>query len=244
MLITSIENNKVKEYMKLQQKKYRDRSNRFIVEGMHLVLEAYKSGLIEEVILEKDEVLPIDVPIVYTTKEVIQKISNLDHPVSVLALCKKKEEVKELGNRVLLLDGIQDPGNLGTIIRSALAFSIDTIVLSEDTVDLYNPKVVRSTQGMMFHISIVRRNLKETISELKDKDIPVYGTKVTHGQDVKSIRKSSRYALVVGNEGNGVREEISQMCDANLYIPISSEVESLNVGVASSILLYELNGGR
>jgi len=242
MLISSIENQKVKEYVKLQQKKYRDKSGKFIVEGMHLVLEAYKRGLVEEIILEENEVLPLDVPIVYVTEEVIRKISTLDHPVSVLALCNKVKEQENLGNRLLLLDNIQDPGNLGTMIRSATAFDIDTVVLSNDTVDLYNPKVVRATQGMLFHINIVRKDLVTVIKKLKEKEIPLYGTKVAYGEDVRKIREHSRYALVVGNEGSGVRDEISSLCDRNLYIEMNPNVESLNVGVATSILLYELRG--
>lgn len=244
MLITSIDNPKVKEYIKLQQKKYRDRSSKFIVEGMHLVLEAYKKGIVEEIILEQDEVVPLDVPIVYTTEEVIHKISTLDHPVSILALCKKIPEKDELGSRVLLLDDIQDPGNLGTIIRSAVAFDIDTIVLSSKTVDLYNPKVVRATQGMLFHINIVRRDLEDVILQLKETEIPIYGTKVEYGADVREIRDNDTYALIVGNEGSGVRDEISNLCDQNLLIEMNHNVESLNVGVATSILLYELRGRR
>lgn len=244
MLITSVDNPKVKEYIKLQQKKYRDRSSRFIVEGMHLVLEAYKRGLVEEIILEQDEVIPLDVPTVYTTEEVIRKISTLDHPVSVLALCKKVSEQECLGKRVLLLDDIQDPGNLGTIIRSAVAFDIDTIVLSEKTVDLYNPKVVRATQGMLFHINIIRKNLKDVILKLKEEEIPIYGTKVEYGEDVRNVRDNQSYALVVGNEGAGVSDEISNLCDQNLLIEMNSNVESLNVGVATSILLYELRGAK
>lgn len=244
MLITSIDNSKVKDYVKLQQKKYRDKSGKFIVEGMHLVLEAYKRGIVEEVILEQDEVLPLDVPIIYVSKEVIGKISTLDHPINVLALCHKIPEQEKLGDRVLLLDDIQDPGNLGTIIRSAVAFDIDTIILSEKTVDLYNPKVVRATQGMLFHINILRRDLKRVIEELKDEQIPIYGTRVEYGDDVRNIRNHASYALVVGNEGQGVSDEIAELCDANLFIEMNSDVESLNVGVATSILLYELRGVR
>lgn len=242
MLISSIENPKVKEYVKLQQKKYRDKSGKFIIEGMHLVLEAYKRGIVEEIILEQDEVLPLDVPVVYVTEEVIRKISTLDHPIHVLALCNKIKEQEELGNRLLLLDNIQDPGNLGTMIRSAVAFDIDTIVLSNDTVDLYNPKVLRATQGMLFHINIVRKDLEEVIKDLKEREIPLYGTKVSYGEDVRNVREHEKYALIVGNEGSGVRDEISTLCDLNLFIEMNPNVESLNVGVATSILLYELRG--
>ncbi len=244
MFITSTDNPKIKEYIKLQQKKYRDLSGKFIVEGMHLVLEAYKCGLLEEVILEQGEVLALDVPIIYTTQEVIRKISTLDHPVSILALCKKKPEHSTLGRRVLLLDDIQDPGNLGTIIRSAAAFDIDTVILSPKTVDLYNPKVVRATQGILFYVSVIRDDLENVLSKLKEEMIPIYGTNVEYGSSVFDIRDHDSYALVVGNEGSGVRNEILDFCDQNLCIEMNGNVESLNVGVATSILLYELRGRR
>lgn len=242
MLITSTAHIKVREYVKLQQKKYRDKSGKFIVEGMHLVLEAYKKGIVEEVILEQDTVIPLDAPIVYVTEEIIKKISTLSHPVDVLALCHKIPEQQELGKRVLLLDDIQDPGNLGTIIRSAVAFDIDTIVLSLKTVDLYNPKVVRSTQGMLFHVNIIRADLVSIIAKLKEDMVPIYGTKVEYGQSVREVLDHDQYALVVGNEGAGVSDEISELVDDHLLIEMNSNVESLNVGVATSILLYELRG--
>lgn len=243
MLITSLENDRIKNYVKLQDRKYRKKTKMFIVEGMHLVLEAYKKGVIEELILEKDTVLPINLPTVYVTEEIINKISTLDTPSNIMALCKMNEDEVKLGNKVLLLDGVQDPGNLGTIIRSAAAFSVDTIVLSPTTVDLYNPKVVRSTQGMMFHIDIVTRDLKEVITELKEREIPIYGTKVEYGEDVRTLPQKDRvkYALIMGNEGNGVEDNILDLCDKYLYIDMDPEVESLNVGVACGILLYELN---
>ena len=243
MLITSLDNDKVKKYIKLKDKKYRDKTGEFIVEGSHLVLEAYKQGLVEELILEIDEVFPISIEnIVYLPVELINKISSVETPQTVMALCKKKEESEELGNHILLVDDVQDPGNLGTIIRSAVAFNIDTVVLSNNTVDLYNPKTIRSTQGMFFHINVIRRDIKNIIEKIKEESIPVYGTLVEHGSDVRELNNSDKekFALVVGNEGNGVRKEITDMCDKNLYIKMNSDVESLNVGVATSILLYEL----
>ena len=242
MLITSLTNEKVKKYVKLNQsKKYRDEEGLFLVEGMHLVLEAYKKDMIVEVILEQDYTLPLDVPKVYVTKEILSKISDCPSPQEVMALCKKKiVDIK--GNKLLLLDGLQDPGNLGTIIRSATAFGVDTICLSEDSVDLYNPKVIRATQGMLFHIPIVRTNLEKMIVPYQQKGYPLYVTQVSYGKDARDLTKEERqkYMLCMGNEGNGVRPEIIEMADSYLSIPMQEEVESLNVAVATSILLYEL----
>ncbi len=242
MLITSIDNDRIKNYVKLKDRKYRKKTKKFIVEGMHLVLEACKKGIVEELIVEKDVVLPINLPTVYVTNEIINKISDMDSPSNVMALCNM-EENQITGNKILMLDEIQDPGNLGTIIRSALAFNVDTIVLSPNTVDLYNPKVIRATQGMMFHINIVIEELEKVIKELKEKEIPIYGTRVDYGEDVRNLKDKDRkkYCLIMGNEGNGVREEILDMCDSYFYIDMNEKVESLNVGVATSIILYELN---
>ncbi len=240
MVITSLENNKIKELVKLQNKKYRDLTNTFIVETPHLVQEAYKSNIVKEVFLLEGESINLDVPITYVSQEVMKKITTMDTPSNIIALCEKISSNEIIGNKILLLDNIQDPGNLGTIIRSSVAFNIDTIVLSLDTVDLYNPKVLRSTQGMFSHINIVTMDLKEAISELKKRNIVIYSTNVVAGEDVRDISNKESYALVMGNEGNGVREDIQDLCDKNLYIKMNSNAESLNVAVACSILLYEL----
>ncbi len=243
MLITSLDNEKIKNYNKLKDKKFRDKTGKFLVEGYHLVFEAYKAGLVDEIILEQDEVIPLEAPKVYVTNEIINRLSDVETPSKVMALCHKKEEQTELGNHILILDGVQDPGNLGTIIRSSKAFHVDTIVLSESTVDPYNAKVIRSTQGMLFHTNIIRRDLVTFIEELKKDNYPIYGTQVTHGRDVRSLSEKDtlRYVLIMGNEGNGVRDEILDLCDDFLYITMDESVESLNVGVATSILLYELD---
>jgi len=241
MLITSLNNEHIKELCKLNTKKYRDESDTFLIETKHLVLEAYKEGIIKELILEKDEIFPLDVPITYVTRPILKKLSNTESPSNVMAVVSKRKENKNIGEKILILDHIQDPGNLGTIIRSAVAFNIDTIVLSKDTVDLYNPKVVRSNQGMMFHINIITRDIVPFIKELKDNDYKIIGTKVTNGKDVKDASIYSHFALVIGNEGKGISNEVDELCDEYLYIKMSNLCESLNASVAASILMYEIN---
>lgn len=240
-MITSIDNKRIKEITKLNIPKYRKEMGMFIVEGNHLIEESYKNGMLIEIFILQDEPILYDVPINVVTPEVMKKISTLDNIPKIIGVCKMKEK-KELGNKLVILDGVQDPGNLGTIIRSAVAFNIDTIVLSNDTVDLYNEKVIRATQGMIFSINIKRKIiLEEFIPIIKDKGYKIYSTNVVNGTNVKEIKKSDKYAIIMGSEGKGVKKEINSFADEFIYIDMSDQCESLNIGVATSIILYELN---
>lgn len=240
MLYTSIDNKKIKDIKKLHTKKYRDKTGLFLVEGEHLVLEAYKTGHLVELLLEEDQVFPLSVETNYITQNVLKYISELDTPQKIIGICKKKDN-KEYGDRILVLDDIQDPGNLGTIIRSCVAFNIDTILMSNNSVDLYNSKVVRASQGLIFHLNIIRSDLLLELPKLKDDHFYIYGTKVTHGSDIKSIAKKEKFAIIMGNEGNGMCEEVTELCDEYIYIKMNEACESLNVGVATSIILYEFS---
>ncbi len=241
MLITSVHNEHIKELDKLKNKKYRDQVGYFLVETKHLALEAYRAGLIKELILEQNEIFPMDVPTLYVSKEILKKLSSTSTPSKVMAVVYNNKLPKEIGEKVLILDKIQDPGNLGTIIRSAVAFNIDTIICSQDTVDVYNPKVIRASQGMMFHIPILVQDPEQTIKELHQKDYKVIGTKVTNGEDVRKAAIYSHFALVIGNEGQGISDKIENLCDQFLYIKMNGNCESLNASVAASILLYEIS---
>ena len=152
-------------------------------------------------------------------------------------ICSKKVE-NNIGNRLLVLDDIQDPGNLGTIIRSAVAFNFDTIVLSTGTVDLYNPKVVRSTKGMLFNVNIITRDLDKYLDELED--YVIYGTDVNDGVNIKEEDIPSKVAIVIGNEGRGISEEVRRHCSKFIYINMNDKCESLNAGVSASIIMYEV----
>lgn len=240
MLITSLNNEHIKELIKLKEKKYRDLSNTFLIEGRHLVLEAHREKKIVELILEQDELFPLDTNTLYVSSNVMKRLSDLSTPSNVMAVVEKLDE-KPIGEKILILDNIQDPGNLGTIIRSAVAFNFDTIVLSPGTVDLYNPKVIRSTQGMMFHINIIVKEPVSFINELKNEGYKIVGTKVTNGVDVRDSKTYSHFALIIGNEGKGMSEELSELCDEYLYIKMNDQCESLNAAVAASILMYEIS---
>lgn len=240
MIYSSIDNIKIKDIQKLQSKKYRDLTNTFLIEGEHLVLEASKAGLLNLIIKLEDYDLENDyeLEIISCSSKVMRFLSELDNPSKVLGVCNKKAG-NIFGEKILMLDNIQDPGNLGTIIRSAVAFNVDTIVLSEDCVDLYNSKVIRGSQGMIFNTNIVIGNLKEIIASLKG--YTIYGTKVDGGTELKTISENDKKIIIMGNEGKGLKKDILDLCDKYLYIKMNSNCESLNVAVATSIILYELD---
>lgn len=240
-MIGSLDNKKIKELRKLKDKKYRDKEKKYLVEGIHLVLEAYKKGDLLEIILGENEDVDILVSKVYVSNQILKSLSSLETPYKIIGVCKYPNEDLELGDKLLILDGVQDPGNLGTIIRSSVAFNISTVVLGNNCVDLYNSKVIRACQGMNFHINIIRRDLKDFITNIKKEDYYILGTNVNDGSDLKSISNLSKYAIIMGNEGNGVSKEIQDMCDRNIYIKMNDKCESLNVAVATSIILYELD---
>ena len=189
MIYTSINNDHIKEIKKLNQKKYRDLNNKFIVEGEHLVLEGIKNNLIEEVLILEGLTNKYDVKTNYVSLNVLKYITELDNPAKIIGICKKKNDIIQ-GNHILALDNIQDPGNLGTIIRSAVAFDIDTIILNKMGVDLYNSKVIRATQGMIFNINIVTSDLKEEIEKLKQKKYKILTTRVDGGKLIRNLEKN------------------------------------------------------
>ena len=239
MEITSLNNERIKYYQKLKQKKYRDMEGLFLVEDEHLVNEAHKFGYLKEVITS-DKSIKYDVPIIYVTDKIMKSLSEQVTSSKVIGVCKKIDKNAIEGN-IIVLDNIQDPGNLGTIIRSAVAFNFKTIVMSKETVDIYNPKVIRATEGMLFNINIIKDDLKEFLENLDESYLKIT-TDVNGGEDIKKINfKDKRIALVIGNEGKGVSKEVANICDKKVYLKMNKACESLNAGVSASILMYEVS---
>lgn len=231
-MIESVNNEKIKRYSKLNSKKYRDLEGLFIVEGEHLVEEAIKKDILVDVFSLDGSVGT------HVSESVMRKLSNLNTVPNVLGIAHTFNSDSIKGN-VLILDNIQDPGNLGTIIRSAVAFGVNTIVASSDTVDVYNSKTIRSSEGMIFHINYVVGDLINIIASLDNYDI--YTTNVKEGESLDKITRSNNYAIIMGNEGNGVRENVASLANKSIYIPMDNACESLNVAIATSIILYEFN---
>lgn len=232
MRITSLHNPLIKDMVKRHQKKYRTRTRTFLVEGEHLYQEAVKADVIER-IFTTDDTLEGE-RVVHITEAVFAKLSQLGRTQGVITLCRMNEE-QDSTDRVLLLDHIQDPGNLGTLLRSALAFGFDTVVLDE-TVDPYNDKVLRSTQGAIFALNLVIQDLDDFLAT--HPDVVIYGTAMD-GVPFEGIEPPARLGLILGNEGAGVHPSLLQKVHQTLTIPMN-KMESLNVGVAGGILMYHL----
>ena len=222
-MITSVENAKIKELAKLNQTKYRKENKMFIVEGAHLVSEARMKGLLIEAFSTSD----ID-GYTLVSEAVMKKLCNTSSVVNQIGVCKMKEE-SNLTNKLLLLDRVSDPGNMGTLMRSAKAFGFDTIVLGEGCVDIYNDKVIRSSQGAIFKLNFINTDLVSFINEHKDYDI--YGTNVIKGVELDSVDVGEKFGIVLGNEGQGISKEVFDVIQKNIYIPMK-DTESLNVGIA------------
>src|SRR5699024_1353611 len=244
MMITSLQNEKVKEWVKLQRRKGRRQSGMFLIEGFHLVEEAYNSNWeIAEIIVEdgldysgwNDHFVAVSV-----SRKVLQHITRTETPQGIAAVVKVKEPNEIAGDTVLLIDSIQDPGNLGTIIRTADAAGVDMVMLGDGTVDLYNDKVIRATQGSLFHLPILQVNLLEKISELQRVGFTVFASALTDAVSFQAMKTSEKNALIVGNEGAGVRNELIESANQTVKIPIFGQVESLNVSVAAGILMYHI----
>lgn len=244
--IDSVQNARVKQWKKLQTKKERDQKGLFFVEGFHLVEEALKAKVVTELIIGEMTNIPSewnvdDVEMYIVSEPILKVLRETETTQGVFAVCEKQEKHAELANgKFLLLDGLQDPGNLGTIIRTADAAGIDAVVLGEGCVDVYNGKVLRSTQGSVFHLPIVKGNLEEWVGNLQEQNVPVYGTALENAVPYGEVTPTGSFALIVGNEGKGVRQELLAQCNQNLYIPIYGTAESLNVAVAAGILTYYL----
>lgn len=239
MNITSTNNELIKYFVKLRNIKNIKEEKKYIVETPHLVLEALKCGIVEEIIMLEGEYIPkeYNVKVNIVNEKVMKKISTLDTPSSIMAVCKV-EENDTLGEKIVLLDDVRDPGNVGTIIRNCVAFGVDTIILSKNSVNKYNDKLIRSTQGMFFKVNIIEEDIIDAINRIKEDNIKVIGTSLKGFSELKCLNKDKSYAIVFGNESKGISEEVEVLCDELVYISINSSCESLNVACASAIILH------
>lgn len=241
-MITSTQNNFIKQVNKLKTKKGRHDSNTFVIEGFHLLEEAIKSNwTIKHIIAREDITVPHWAEHLQQTRvshDVFNYISQTETPQGIASIVKMKDVITHNRNQVLLVDAIQDPGNLGTIIRTADAAGFHHIVLGKGTVDVYNEKVIRATQGSLFHIQIEQGDLVDTIKKLKEEEFTIYASALQQAERYETAISKGKVALILGNEGRGIQEDILNIAHKSIYIPIYGKVQSLNVGVAAGVLMY------
>lgn len=238
-MIESKENKKIKYLKRLRIPKFMKQEEKFIVEGENLVKEAFQSGILLETYSTKEVSYGVINTVI--TDEVMESISSLKSTSNVIGLCKFINEDETLKDKIIILDNVQDPGNVGTIIRSSVAFGVDCVILSFNSVNKYNEKLIRASEGMVFKQNVLTKDLKYFIPYLKKNGYQVYGTDCQNGTDVTKLGKNKKVAVVMGNEGTGVSSCVKSMLDKNIYIKIRDDCESLNVAVACSIIMYELS---
>jgi TrmH family RNA methyltransferase len=240
-----ISKNKIKWIRTLHQKKFRDLENCFIIEGKKSVLEALEKmpKMIKTIILETNESIadiPEHIEVQTASRLDFEKISTLKTPQPCLAVIEKlPPSMSGKNGLILVLDNIQDPGNFGTIIRLADWFGVEHIICSENTVDVYNPKVIQATMGSIFRVKVHYKNLPKYLNTVK---LPIYGA-LLEGENIYKETLPTDALLVLGNEGNGISEEIKTFIQHPITIPRFGAAESLNVSMASAILLSEFKRG-
>ncbi|PIC80487.1 RNA methyltransferase [Sporosarcina sp. P18a] len=245
--IESTQNSLVKHWKKLvTTRKERDQTKEFLVEGVHLVEEAIKQpDVVLQLLVREDIEIPVHwtAPIIELTAAVAKEISETEQTQGVFAYCRQpqyEETDQHQWKRVLLIDAVQDPGNIGTMIRTADAAGLDAVILGKGCADPFNPKTVRSAQGSHFHIPVVREELSVWIDRLKSHHVPIIGTGLQQAVSLDELQTHTSFALLVGNEGSGVDSELLSQADHVVKIPLYGQAESLNVAVATGILLYTL----
>lgn len=249
--ITSVNNPQVKKWKKLNLKKERKKQQSYLLEGFHLVEEALKYKkeeiihvIVREDLLEEEDFLNLNLDkkqIIVISLNVAEEISETQTNQGIFAELTIAEHTfpKKVEGPILLLDAVQDPGNVGTMIRSADAAGFQGVFFGKGTVDLYNSKTLRSAQGSHFHLEVYEGDLKEFIKTFKKEGYPVFGTALNkEAISYKDVYIDTPFALVVGNEGSGMNEEIISMIDQNIFIPMVGHAESLNVAIAASILMF------
>lgn len=253
-IISSKDNELIKHIKKLKDKKYRDVSNEYIIEGVKLIEEAVnEKANIKKIIVCEETTNTYEIPThirleiakydcVYVTEKIFNSITQVTNPQGIMAVIEKDIKNKEIDYNqdiIVILDDVQDPGNLGTILRTVDSIGLNQIIVSKDTVDCFNSKVVRSTMGAIFRVRVIEsENLIETIKTIKRHHFKLMVTSLQTENSIYDI-KFDKKIIVIGNESNGVSKEIQDIADERAKIPMLGKTESLNASVATGVVLYE-----
>lgn len=254
LMITSSGNKKIKDLAALIKKSNaRKKHNAYIIEGIRMFKELKKDEILdvfasESFEAENGEVLSEIYPEYETVSDrIFESVSDTKTPQGVMAVVKRKEytlekilEKRDTPHSLLILDSLQDPGNLGTLVRAGEGAGITGIIMNETTVDIYNPKVIRSTMGSIFRVPFIYvKDLKEVIQKLYSKNINIYASSLEGAIEYDAPDYTKDIAFIIGNEAAGISKEVLDIVKDKVKIPMLGEVESLNAAVAGSILMYE-----
>jgi len=237
-MITSINNEQIVELAKLHQKKYRDRFKLALVDGEHLILEAFKAKVLTHVYGLSETPLLLDVPYTQVSESVMRKLcvtTSLSRFIGVIQM----KEAQAINDFVLVLDGVQDPGNVGTLLRSALAFDFTSIICLPGCADPYGPKAIAASQGALFQCSVHSMSLEELLIQISSKNYDVIVSDVHDGNSLQNLKIKSPCMLVLGSEGAGVSHDVKTLATQNVRID-TNHVESLNVAMAGAILMHTI----
>ena len=254
--ITALTNPLVKEVSALRQKKYRCQSGLFLIEGLRGVEEAVKSGLVTAVFIDEagcfgtrvDELLTLaaerNVQLYSVTLQVMKKLCDTESPQGIVAVCRQKnvglEALFAAGKEILLLDRVADPGNMGTLIRTADAAGFGGVIVLRDCADIYAPKVVRATMGSLLHLPLaVDVDIAEAVAWAADNDYELVVTSLEGGSSLYKTDLLTRTCVVIGNEAAGVSEQMLRAATKKVFIPMQGQAESLNAAVAGGIVMFE-----
>ncbi|MDL2295465.1 RNA methyltransferase [Lachnospiraceae bacterium OttesenSCG-928-E19] len=254
-MITSTANAKIKHLVQLQKKhKTRQSEGVFVVEGARIVREIPQERLVEvyvsESFREGNEEIPKEVPVEVIADHVFRHVSETKTPQGIMGVVRMDEKGTEAiinhpKAHILILDNLQDPGNLGTIFRTAEAAGVTGVVMSKDCVDIYNPKVIRSTMGAIFRMPFYyASDLILEVEKIKQAGVRVYAAHLAGEKNYDEVNYLEKTAFMLGNEGNGLRPEIAEMAEEYIRIPMEGKVESLNVAIAGTVLMFEVSRQR
>lgn len=243
-LITSTQNEQIKRIKQLHKRKGRTQTGMFIIEGLHLIEEAHLSKWgIHTVVLREDVEAPVyleEKNIVHVSEQVFASIAQTNSPQGILAVVAMKEDKLTPSSLTLIIDAVQDPGNIGTMIRSADAAGFTSVIVGFGSADVYNDKVIRATQGSIFHVDVIQMKIADALEILEENDTFIVATSLEGAVDYTEMTVKENMALIVGNEGAGVAQEFIEAANQIVKIPIYGQAESLNVSIAASILMYDM----
>ncbi|MBQ9658226.1 MAG: RNA methyltransferase [Clostridia bacterium] len=253
-VISSKDNEIVKHVKKLSEKKYRDQMQEYLIEGIKLIEEAIQEkAVISKIIICEECTKNLEISknlmyeiakyeCIYVTEKIFKSLSQVTNPQGILAIIKKEPEKLKIeynDDIIVALDDIQDPGNLGTILRTVDSVGLNQIIVTKGTADVYNPKVVRSTMGAIFRVKVIEvEDLEESIKEMQKNGFKLMVTSLQTDKTIYDVDYNKKI-IVIGNEANGVAQNIQKLANERVIIPMLGKTESLNASVATGIILYE-----